>query len=213
MRFEELLEYAGGWAWFDFATLVQLSAEPREHLRTRLYAWRRAGRVIALRRGMYTLAETYRRTRLNPAALSNALYAPSYLSRQWALSWYGLIPEMTAQYTAVTTRRPRTFENPYGRYRYRHLKRSAFFGYRSVETGGASVLMAHPEKALLDLWYLDSGEWTLERMESMRFQNTEVVDSARLEAFARQYDSPRLRRAAGVWTLYAEEVRGGGEVL
>ena len=122
MKFDHFLQLVGDLPWFDFATVLQLSGEPRQNLRVRLYEWRKAGKLLSLRRGMYALAAPYRRVAAHPALLSNQLYRPSYISLHWALSFYGLIPEKTVVYTAVTPRVPRTFENDFGVYRYSNLK-------------------------------------------------------------------------------------------
>ena len=199
MKFDDLISMLGDHSLFDLATVVQLSDEGRKKIRTQLYRWRKAGKLLSLRRGMYALAERYRRTPVHPAELANQLYRPSYLSGLWALGFYGLIPEMVVTYTSVTTRVPRRFNNAFGTYRYFNIKRPCFFGYRVAEVGQRKILLADPEKALLDLWHLGKGEWTSERMEEMRFQNVEIVDNDRLEQYAARFVSPRLFRAAEVW--------------
>ncbi len=59
--------------------------------------------------------------------------------------------------------------------RRQSLKPTAFFGYRPMTMGDKKVVIADPEKALLDLWYLEQGAWSQERMEAMRFQNQDVI--------------------------------------
>jgi len=162
---------------------------------------------------MYALAQRYRRTQLNPAELANHLYRPSYLSREWALGFYGLIPEMVVTYTSTTSRVPRSFQNGVGTFEYRHVKRAAFFGYRAVEIQGRKVLLADRAKALLDFWHLASKPWTVERMAEMRFQNFGAVDQAVLSEYATRFESPRLRRAADVWCELAEAEQGEGTEL
>ena len=193
MNFDRFVRLVGDLPWFDFSTVLQLSGEKRETLRVRLYEWRKAGKLLPLRRGMYALDGPYRRVPANPARLSNELYAPSCISTYWALSFYGLIPEQSTVYTAVTPRAPRRFENEFGVYRYFHLKQSFFFGTQIMDMEGAPVCIARPEKALLDLWHLQSGEWTAERMREMRFQHGEQVDAEQLCADARRFHSPRLQ--------------------
>lgn len=199
MKFDRLLRLVGDLPWFDFSTVLLLSGEPRQNLRVRLYEWRKAGKLLSLRRGMYALAAPYRRVAAHPALLSNQLYAPSYLSAHWAISYYGLIPEKTVTYTAVTPRIPRTFENDFGVYRYSNLKQNFFFGYQAVEMDGESIFVACPEKALLDLWHLQSGVWDTDRMAEMRFQNFELVSTGRLRDFAERFGPPRVMRAVSVW--------------
>ena len=209
MSFDSLIEMLAGQPFFDLATVLVLSGEDRAQVRTQLYRWARAGKLVPLRRGMYALADRYCKTPINPAALANHIYRPSYLSGLWALGFYGLIPEKVTTFTSVTSRVPRRFENPLGLFEYRHLKQSAFFGYRVVEILDRKVLLAEPEKALLDLWHLGKGRWTEERMGAMRFQNQDIVDQARLMRYTAVFDSPRLRGAARAWSELAQIDREG----
>ena len=199
MRLDTAVELLGAMPFFDLATVVQLTEESHPAAVNQLHRWSRAGKVVPLRRGMYTFVDRYRRVPVSPAALANALYTPSYISGLWALGFFGLIPEGVSAYTSVTTRTPRRFENPFGTFRYTSLKRSFFFGYRTVSIAGAEVVLATAEKALLDLFHLSSGEWDRPRMIEMRFQQTGVVDRRRLQAYARRMGKPRILRAVQVW--------------
>jgi predicted transcriptional regulator of viral defense system len=207
MKYEALITLMGGQPFFDLAMIVQLSGENRPAIQRQLYRWIKAGKLTHLRRGMYALPANFSRTPVNPAELSNHLYRPSYLSREWALSFYGLIPEMTVTYTSVTARVPRRFENDHGFFDYRHLKRAAFFGYHVAEIQGRKVLLADPEKALLDFWHLSAGPWTAERLGEMRLQNRDFLDMGKLECCARKFGSPRLLKVA---TLVMELVNDEG---
>ena len=199
MRLDEVADLLSAAPWFDLATVVQLIGEPRRDVVNQLYRWSRAGKLIPLRRGMYALADRYRRAPVPPAALANDLCFPSYLSSPWALGFYGLIPEAVPVYTSVTTRGPVHFENAFGMFRYTSIKRSLFFGYQSVPVAGSDALVATAEKALLDLFHLHPGEWDRRRMTEMRFQQTEVVDHDRLRAFAHRIGKPRIGRAVDTW--------------
>ncbi len=213
MTFDDLFERLGGQAFFDLAMVTQLFNEKRPSLRVQLHRWSRRGRLLPLRRGMYAWPVSHRTVPLNPAALANALHAPSYLSGLWALGFYGLIPEQVVTYASVTSRVPRKFENAVGVFEYRHVKPEVFFGYQGVEIGGTKVQMAVPEKALLDVWYLSTGPWLPERMAEMRFQNIEMIKPRRLIRFARRFRSPRLLEAVRVWQELAQEAGKGTVTL
>ncbi|MEI6809150.1 MAG: hypothetical protein WCN95_10550 [bacterium] len=213
MNIERLISLAGLMPYIDIQALAQLSGEPRHTLRVQLCRWAKAGRIVPLRRGMYALGEVYRRRKISAGALANGLYSPSYLSFQWALGFHGLIPEMVVTYTSATTRGPRTFQNELGKFRYRHIKKDFFFGYETVKIDNERVQVATPEKALLDLWHSEPGEWTEERMESMRFQGLDTVSLARLEKFAERWDSPRLIRAVVQWRAFVKTEYKGVKVL
>jgi hypothetical protein len=144
-----------------------------------------------------------------PARLANQLYRPSYLSGLWALGYYDMIPERVVWLTSVTPRVPRRFENSFGIFEYRSIKQAAFFGYVTVPSGDRSIVIAEPEKALLDHWHLTPGEWTQERLEEMRYQHCQQVDKEKLQAYADRFRSPRLCRAVGRWlTVTAEDEKG-----
>lgn len=209
MTFDSLQKLVGGLPHFDLALLMQAFDDPRPTVRVQLSRWMEQGKLIGLRRGIYTLADPYRRVSVSPAALANALHRPSYLSGLWALHYHDMIPERVHWLTSVTTRAPQRFENPFGVFDYRNLKREAFFGYHSVPHGPANILVAAPEKALLDHWHLAAGEWTADRLEEMRYQNAERVNPGKLRAYSARFKSPRLDRAAEHWlAVIAETERG-----
>ncbi|MCK9257972.1 MAG: hypothetical protein M0P02_07855, partial [Sulfurospirillaceae bacterium] len=51
------------------------------------------GDLISLKRGVYVFSEKYRIKDLNYILIANILHKPSYVSFEYALSYYGLIPE------------------------------------------------------------------------------------------------------------------------
>jgi len=213
MKFDDIVSAVGNMPFFDLATVAQLSGERRPSLCMQLSRLVRQGKIKSLRRGMYALGEPYRKVNPNPAMLANRIYAPSYLSFHWALGYYGMIPEMVFMFTSATTRVPRLFKNEFGSFQYRHIKLDFFAGYQTVVIDRQKVLVAVPEKSLLDLWHIEDGEWTTERMASMRFQNFELVSLKKLNRYAEMFKSPRLIRAVRNWRTYMEaEMKGVKEL-
>lgn len=194
MKFDHFIKEVGALPLFDLTLVVRISGESKGHLLVQLHRWVRAGKVIALRRGLYTLADAYRRASLSPLTLANELYRPSYLSGVWAMHFYGLIPEKAVVFTSVTPRVTRSFRNPFGDFSYSSLKQAFFWGFEAREIQGGRVWMAEPEKALLDFWHLNAGEWTADRLREMRFQGFDGVDMDRLSAYAGRWGAPRLVR-------------------
>ncbi|MEI8123187.1 MAG: hypothetical protein WCI20_14235 [bacterium] len=209
MEYDDIAKLTGAMPCFDLALLAQAFDDRREAIRVQLSRWMKQGKVIGLRRGMYTLSEIYRRAPLNPAVLANSLYRPSYLSGLWALGHYDLIPERVVRFTSVTPRVPRRFENPFGVFDYRNIKQECFFGFASRNVGGQEFLVAEPEKALLDHWHLNEGEWTPERLDEMRYQHIAQVDVERLHTYAQRFRSPRLDRAVQRWRLLTTDAEKG----
>lgn len=199
MNFETLVRLVRPLPCFDLHLLAQAADDTRANLRAQLGRWQKAGKIISLRRGMYVLANIYRASPATPAGLAHLLYSPSYLSGLWALAFHDLIPERAVRLTSVTPRVPRLFENPFGVFEYRNIKQEAFFGYHEEPFGPATIVVAEPEKALLDYWHLTPGEWTTQRLAEMRYQHTDSVNEGRLRAFAERFARPRLARAVERW--------------
>ncbi|MCD4780606.1 MAG: hypothetical protein K8S27_08695 [Candidatus Omnitrophica bacterium] len=68
--------------------------------------------------------------------------------------FHDLIPEAVNSFTSVIPKRHAYFETLIGRFDYRHIRESLFWGYQSVTLHGQTAFMALPEKALLDFFYL-----------------------------------------------------------
>jgi predicted transcriptional regulator of viral defense system len=196
MRFNELLAIVGDAPVFETGLLLAGDVDP-SHVRRQLSRWTAKGRLYQLRRGVYTLAPPYQKVKPHPFVLANTLVRPSYVSLQAALAYYGLIPDVTPVTTSVTTGRPGQWETALGHFTFRHLKTEWFRGYHRIDlAGGQQAFVAVPEKALLDLVYLESGGDRPEYLESLRLQALEQLDLDRLAALADESGSPRLGRAA-----------------
>ena len=210
MHFDALISKLHDQAWFDLPTVALLfSHEEARSVRTSLHRFMQEGKLTGLRRGLYCFGPRYRKQAIHGPLVANLCYQPSYLSERWALSWYGVIPEKTVVYTSVSPRPTRRFSNEWGEFQYRTIKRSFRNGFIEMNIQEVGVRISEPEQALLDLWYLEGGEWTEARMESMRF-DPEGVRTGRLSVLAAEFpcgrpgDRDRLSRSVQAWNRYSE---------
>ena len=201
MNFDDLVKTFGELPIFSRADLSLLCDESDMALGVSLHRLKQSGKILELKRGLYAFADPWRKATLHAPLVANLIYSPSYLSGFWALSWYGVIPEKVDLYSSVTTRSTRSFENSFGRFSYRSLKPALFAGWEKTLVSGVEVLIATPEKALADHFYLESGEWNEGRMESMRF-DCDDIDAEKLEAFLGAAGESRLDRAMRAWRRY-----------
>jgi predicted transcriptional regulator of viral defense system len=206
MKFDELLVSASKQPFFETGLLLAGAVDPAD-VRRQLSRWTRAGRVIQLRRGLYTLAAPYQQTPPHPFLIANSLLPGSYISLQSALAYYGLIPEYAAQILSVTTQRPSRWRNPLGDFRFQHLGSHLFFGYQQVSfTPGQDAFIALPEKALLDLVHLTPDGDGPVYLAGLRLQNLERLDMQRLQTLAARAGKPKwLRAAAQILALIEED--------
>jgi predicted transcriptional regulator of viral defense system len=196
MKFEELLQAVGEEPVFETGILLAGDVDPAE-LRVQLSRWTRAGKLIQLRRGLYALAPPYQKTRPHPFLVANRLAASSYVSRESALSFHGLIPEYVAQITSVTTGRPRSVDTKLGSFDFRHVRSMFFSGFLRIDLpDGQDAFIASPEKSILDLIYLREGVDLSAFLEELRLQNLDRLDLPKLLELAQRSNSPRLKKAA-----------------
>jgi len=174
--------------------------------RRQLSRWIKTGKIVPLRRGLYTLAVPYRRIAPHPFLMANAMKNASYVSLQSALAHYGLIPEYTPVVTSVTTGRPEHIQTALGTYFFSHVKKSWFTGYQQVEVApGQRVFLASPEKCLLDLIYLTPKAESREYLRELRLQNLDRLNMQDLRNIAQATGRLKLIRAAEHIRSLAEE--------
>src|SRR3989338_5652948 len=142
------------------------------------------GLFIRLKKGLYSL----RKNVPSEEEIANALYKPSYISFEYALCRYNIMPEMTYSVTSATTKSTRNFEIGEKVFSYYTIQKKSFTGYMPEKIGKNVVLMAEPEKAFVDYMYFVSlGKRTYnERMSTLKLNKKKVI------YFAKLYNRPSL---------------------
>ena len=200
MKYDQLLALVKAFPVFsnDLGSIVGEAPQATE---VQLSRWVKASKVIRLKRGLYTLPEAARSKLFSREWLANTLYSPSYLSLEFMLARYDLIPERVTLFTSVSTLKTAQFQNPLGQFHYRHLKQNLFFGFEEHEDEfHAKVLMATPEKALLDYIYLhphwEFSEQFLE--QNIRLQLLGQLRKSWLKNYGERFASKKMSRAVEV---------------
>lgn len=152
-----------------------------------------SGELIQLRRGLYAT-----RRDLDPLALAGSIYGPSYISFETALSYHGLIPEAVYEVTSATPRRPKEFENRFGRFRFRRVPQRVYpIGVERVVESEIPFLIASPTKALCDRIALEARMRSMRDVrrwaQLMRIDPDTDLDTTVLAACAERYRRPAVR--------------------
>lgn len=159
-------------------------------------AWQKSGYIIKLKNGLYLIDE--RKDLVDEKHIAFSLYQPSYISLEWALQGYGIIPEMVYGMTSVTSKTTRTFRNDMGTFIYKHVRPELFFGYRKIDDGKGVYLLAEAEKALLDYLYLNLSKiQDQDDIEELRFNEQilkETIDKKKLIQYSAYFGSKKLNR-------------------
>jgi len=181
---------------FDYTQLIHVLAEYRKP-RDAISSLLRKEQIIRVRKGLYIFGELWRRQSISREMLANLVYGPSILSINYALAWYGLIPERAYVLTSITSGRSRNFNTPLGRFSYTHLSLKRFgFGATIQKSNTGNWLITEPIKALADKVWTDK-----------RFQPTSPasfadylfedlrIDEATLAGFYNKFNMNNLVRA------------------
>jgi len=165
----------------DIRILFGLSAGATTKLLHR-YASRKF--IVRIKRGLYILADVS----LPELFIAGKLYEPSYVSREFALSYHRVIPETVYEITSVTSKATRRFEKIGKVYSYRKIKQSAFAGYEIAKQDGLSFRIADVEKAFVDANYfrLRDGLKPLSRY------NKEKINTAKALHYASFFDNKKF---------------------
>jgi len=144
---------------FSHEILEDILIEKVSNINAKIAYLVKKGELIRLKKGLYTLGEDYQITSPDAISLANALYAPSYVSFDYALSYYGLIPERVYEITSATMRLKKEFNTPLGRFTYKPLPLSVYalgIDWLYDDSNGGK-LIATVEKALCDKIRSDRG--------------------------------------------------------
>ncbi len=109
--------------------------------------------------------------------LINYIVSPSYLSFEYVLAKYGLIPERVINYTCATTMKKhnKEFTNYFGNYTFTDIPVKAFmYGVEVKIENDYSYAIASPEKALCDLLYKKPTVISMKGLKELLFENLRI---------------------------------------
>ena len=120
-------------------------------LRMKISRLVKEGVLVRLRRDFFCLGRKYSDKLIEHGVIANALYGPSYVSFETALSLYGLIPERTYLTMSAVIRHGKYYKTPFGPFGYYQIPEAVWgIGVRVERTVNGTYMMANPTKALCD---------------------------------------------------------------
>jgi predicted transcriptional regulator of viral defense system len=134
------------------------------------------GNLFPIVRGLY---ETQINT--HGIKLAQFIYAPSYLSFDYALYYYDLIPEAIYNtYTCATynKKKIKTYRNSFGTFIYRDVPNDVFsYDVILIEEDNYSYQIATPEKALCDKLYTISPIKSVIALKKLLFEDLRIDET------------------------------------
>ena len=159
------------------------------------------GKIIKIKTGLY---ETDKNTPSH--LLAGAIYGPSYISFEYALSKYGLIPEKVTTITCATfgKRKKKEYNTNFGIFTYRDVPKLAYSEDILLKIeGDYTYQIATPEKAICDKLYTLSPLNNYYNLENMLFNDLRIdidefnkLDIDKIEKLSKLYRSSNVRLLA-----------------
>ena len=136
--------------------------------------------------------------------LAGSIYGPSYVSFEYALGHYGLIPEAVYTLTCATfeKKKAKKYETPFGTFTYRDVPSEAFpLALKLVNEDGYYYRIATPEKALCDMLYTlrptaNAAELHTMLNDDLRIEDSELrkLDAALVAELSEHYHTTNVKR-------------------
>ena len=143
--------------------------------RNKLQSLERHQKLFKVVRGLYETEKS-----VSPLFLSAAIYGPSYISFETALSVWDLIPEKVTAITSATfaKNKSKCFDTQFGRFLYRDIPKSAFpYEVYIKSVGERNYLIAGKEKSICDMLYKESPIQSEKRLKEYLFENLRIEES------------------------------------
>lgn len=157
---------------------------------TQLIGWQKKGLLIKVKRGKFILPNE----QIDLHIVANGLNY-SYISLEYALSYYQIIPDIARVITSVSRNRNEKIENSLGFFYYRKISGELFTGFTLLKSldGKRMFRIAMPEKALFDLAYLRADLKEEKDFASLRLSLPPDFNIKEIEKYARAVKAPQIK--------------------
>lgn len=158
------------------------------------------------------IRKPWRAAEVPVAVVANRVVEPSYLSLEWALQYYGMIPEHVFNPTSITTSRGGRIEALDALLFYHHVQQSFFNGYLQEEYLGHQINVAVPEKALFDKLYLflRRSPFSMAWLRELRLQNLESFNIETFKSYISGHTDKKLCASVEAVCRYVQELKEEG---
>lgn len=154
---------------------LQSYANPK----TKLSRMVKQGKYFQIARGLYETEKN-----VPGHLLAGSIYGPSYISFEYALGFYGMIPEAVYTITSATfeKRKKKKYETAFGTFTYRDVPSAAFpLNIRLIQEGSYFYRIAEPEKALCDQLYTMPPAKNIKLLAELLFDDLRIEETELLK--------------------------------
>lgn len=152
--------------------IIKLNLQEYSNKDTKICREVKNGNLIKIINGLYETDSN-----INGYLLAGSIYGPSYLSFDFALYYYGLIPEKVTAFTSATfdKKKKKMYENQFGVFLYRDVPSNVYpLGINLIKENGYIYQIATPEKALCDKLYTLSPIKNMSELENVLYNDLRI---------------------------------------
>jgi hypothetical protein len=149
-----------------------------DSLRIKLNYYVRTGRLQNVRKGIYC------KPNYNREELACRIFAPAYVSLEYVLQRAGVVFQYDSRFTVLSYLN-REVEIDGQIYAFRKIKNELLVSQQGIEQQGNTVTIATPERAFLDMLYLNG---------AMYFDNLRPLNREKMEQILPIYNSKILTK-------------------
>jgi predicted transcriptional regulator of viral defense system len=190
----QIIEFQKKLSMYPIFSLQDVQKIAPNFYRIQLDRWQKKGYIKRIKKEYYYFTDREIDQNFHFYS-SNKIYSPSYISLEKAFQYYDFIPEEIFQITSVSSKKTTKFTTSLGNFSYRHIKPSIFFGYRMIDYGKQKILLAEPEKAVLDYLYLNPRLKAADDFREIRINKQEfleIIDFTKLQRYLKAFENKSL---------------------
>lgn len=170
---------------------------------SQLSKWKKEKKIISVKKGYYLINNNHQDNLL----LANEINY-SYISLEYALSYYQIIPDVAQVITSVSKSRNEKIINECGSFQYRKISGNLFTGFildPSIIKKDRFIRIAEPEKALFDLVYFRSDLKYEDDFSSLRL-NLGKIKIKKIEAYLNLVKASQIRKRISNFIKYLYDI-------
>ncbi len=196
-----LLDFKQKFSKFNVIKYQDIKNHYLEINQPQLSLWKKKGHIKSVRKGMYVLSDID----VDILLLANEMN-DSYISMEFALSYYQIIPEITPSITCISNNRSESVVNEFGNFYYHKVTPKLFLGFVLLESSKKEkrfIRIAEKEKALFDLIYFRDDLKNEKDFHSLRL-NIEKIDLKKMKKYIELVNAPQIKKRLNNFLKYLD---------
>ena len=200
---EDIISFSGRIATSDEIKRALGAKYSKFVLKNRIYELKKKGWLIPLKRGLYFVSDITSRgfVGASPFVIASAFNKDSYISLDSALSFYNLFEQMLRTTTSVTSQKSHRYTFQDNIYRYLHIKKDLYFGFKTEALEGYYIKIAELEKVILDYLYFRNDIYSIDMLIEKLERAQGRLDIDKLFGYAKKFPDATKRRLGFILDL------------